>query len=85
MDRKVLGPPTPGWKPRNPFGTGFMNPRPPAVPATLELNLSEYYGGCIVIGMLAAQGAQPDMDWIMDQALENGEKMARKAMKRRQR
>ena len=63
----------------------MINPRPPAVPATLALTLEEYYAGCWAIGMLAAQGEEPDMDWIIDRSLQFGERMARKALKRRKR
>lgn len=81
--------PTPGWKPRtaaaDSVATPLVNPRPPAVPATLQLSLEQYYAGCGAIGILAAQGEEPDMDWIIEQSIEFGEKMAKGTRRRRHR
>ena len=77
--------PTPGWKPRalGSGATALANPRPPAVPATLQLTLEQYYAGCGAIGMLAAQGDEPNMDWIVKRSIEFGEKMAKGTRRRR--
>lgn len=74
--------PQPGWQGHDQF---LQNPRPPAVPATLDLDLEGYYAACGAIGILAAQTRQPDLDWVVDQASKFGEKMARKIRKQRKR
>lgn len=77
MAAKVL--PLAGWNSRS----QFSNPRPPAVPATLEITLEEYYEAAGVIGLLSAQLQEPDPDWASDWALDFGKRMAAKARKRR--
>lgn len=72
--------PTPGWKPKS-GRTGFVNPRPPAVPATLHLSLDEYYAGAALMGLFAAQSEEPDPDWITDEAIDVGKRMATKIRK----
>lgn len=56
---------------------------PPAVPATLELTLEEYYAAAAAIGLLAAQGDEPDPLWASQWALDFGTIMAAEARKRR--
>lgn len=76
--------PTPGWKGRRAeTGTALVNPRPPAVPATLNLTLEEYYAAAALMGLLPAQTEQPERDWLTDEALAIGETMAAKAKARR--
>ena len=58
-------------------GTGFSNPRPPAVPATLELTKAEYFAAASLIGLLASQRKEPNQEWARKWAYEMGEKMAR--------
>lgn len=73
---------TPGWKPRSP-SSRLTNPRPPAVPATLDLTIDEYYAAAGAIGLLAAQGEECDPEWAADWALEFGRTMAAKARTKR--
>lgn len=73
--------PVPGWNARTPF----VNPRAPAVPATLDINLEEYYTAAALIGILCAQGNEPDMDWAADWSEKMGAKMAARSRKRRRR
>jgi hypothetical protein len=73
--------PTPGWKPRR--AAAFVNPRPPAVPASLDLTLEEYYAAAAAMGLLAAQGEECDPDWASEWALKFGSTMAKKARSRR--
>jgi len=75
-------PPLRGWNPR--AKTGLLNPRTPAVPATLNLTLEEYYAAAAVVGLLSAQLDEPDMDWVVQWALDCGERMGREARKRRE-
>lgn len=77
--------PSPGWKPRAPRATAFVNPRAPSVPATLHLSLEEYFASAALIGIIAAQGDEPDKDWASEWALEQGAIMAAKARERRAR
>ncbi len=72
--------PAQGWQGRPPVA--LLNPRPPAVPATLELNLEKYYAACVLIGVAGAQTAEPDKAWLTDYAIEVGELMAKKARRR---
>lgn len=85
-DRRVFGwrrdRTVPGWQGAP---VALVNPRVPAVPATLDLDLEGYYTAAAVIGLLAAQKKEPDMDWALDWAVEFGEKMAKKVRKRRKR
>lgn len=70
--------PTPGWKPRH-EPTPLANPRPPALPASLDIQLHEYFAAAGVIGLLAAQGEEPDVEWAIKWSLKFGEKMAAQA------
>ena len=74
--------PTPGWKPKRP-ALAWVNPRTPAVPATLDLRVEEYYAAAALMGILASQGEEPDQEWACEWAVEMGEKMASAARKRR--
>lgn len=74
--------PTPGWNAR---GTALSNPRPPAVPASLDLTLEEYYAAAATIGLLAAQDVEPDPEWASKWSLDYGKRMAREARRRRER
>jgi len=71
-----------GWNPRS--VTSLRNPRTPAVPATLDLTLEEYYAAAAVVGLLSAQLEEPDMDWVVGWALDFGERMARESRARRE-
>jgi len=73
--------PTPGWN----TGTAFLNPRTPAVPASLELTLEEYFAAAALVGILGAQQKEPDMAWASKWANEMGATMAAEARKRRRR
>lgn len=75
---------TPGWKPKQ-RRSALANPRPPAVPATLDLTIDEYYAAAGAIGLLAAQGEECDPEWAADWALDFGRVMAAKAERRRKR
>lgn len=79
--RSVKGKPSVGWKSR--AHPALMNPRPPAVPATLQLTLEEYFGAAGAIGLIAAQAEEPDLEWASEWALKFGRVMARKARARR--
>jgi hypothetical protein len=75
--------PAPGWNSHR-RGTPLANPRPPAVPASLELTLEEYYAAAATIGLLAAQEIEPDAEWASRWSLDYGQRMAREARRRRQ-
>ena len=79
MAAKVI--PLAGWNSRS----KLLNPRAPAVPATLDITLEEYYAAAGVIGLLSAQLQEPDPDWASDWALNFGQRMAAKARQRRKR
>jgi hypothetical protein len=64
---------------------GLSNPRPPAVPATLNITLEEYYAAAGAIGLLSAQLHEPDPEWAMKWSFEFGERMAKEARRRRKR
>lgn len=66
-----------------PDGERMINARPPAVPATLNLTLAEYFSAAAVIGLLAAQHEEPPKDWISTWALDFGQHMAAEARRRR--
>lgn len=72
--------PVAGWNTRR----ALSNPRPPAVPATLDLTLSEYYAAAGAIGLLSAQLDEPDPEWACEWSHRFGEIMANAALKRRQ-
>lgn len=63
----------------------MVNPRPPAVPATLDLTLDEYFAATALMGLLAAQKDEPDPSWACEWALDMGALMAKAARKRRKR
>jgi len=67
-----------GWQGR---GTDWANPRPPAVPASLALSLEEYFAAAALMGLLAAQQGEPDMEWCAEWALKMGRELAAKARK----
>jgi hypothetical protein len=70
-----------GWNTRS--VTSLRNPRTPAVPATLDLTLEEYYAAAAVVGLLSAQLEEPDMEWVVTWASDFGERMARESRTRR--
>lgn len=76
--------PTWGWRPRN-AGGGLKNPRPPAVPATLDITLPEYFTAAAAIGLLASQGEEPDQKWVCRWSFGLGARMAAEAKRRRTR
>lgn len=73
--------PAPGWNSRVPL----QNPRTPAVPASLDLTLEEYYAAAALVGILGAQQNEPDMEWAADWAHQMGATMAAESRKRRKR
>lgn len=78
--------PTPGWKGWSiggPKAVGWRNPRPPAVPATLDLRLEEYFAAASVMGLLAAQLDEPDQKWCTTWSFQMGRRMAIEARRRR--
>lgn len=68
-----------GWNTR----TLLQNPRPPAVPASLDLTLEQYFAAAAVMGLLSAQLEEPDSEWACEWSLKFGEKMAAAARNRR--
>lgn len=81
--------PKPGWQSWHRFTSGpsprsteLVNPKPPAVPATLALTLEQYYAACALIGILGSQSAEPDREWLANWACEMGDVMARKCRSR---
>ncbi len=77
--------PTPGWRGIASLRQGWRNPRTPAVPATLDLTLDEYYAAASVMGLLASQVEEPDLKWCADWSLKMGRTMAAEAERRRKR
>ena len=75
--------PTPGWKGHTLLRVGWRNPRLPSVPATLELNLDEYYTAATLMGLIAGQVEEPSKKWCRDWAFDMGAMMAREAKRRR--
>lgn len=75
--------PTPGWKQSLAVASGWRNPRTPSVPATLELNLEEYFAATSLMGLLAAQSEEPDKRWCCTWSFAMGQRMASEARKRR--
>jgi hypothetical protein len=75
--------PTPGWKGLGTVRLGWRNPRTPAVPATLNLTLDEYFAAATVMGLLASQIEEPDPQWCCDWSFKMGRTMAREAHRRR--
>ncbi len=49
------------------------------MPATLELSRADYFSACALIGALAAQKTEPDIEWTMDWAVKVGAAMAKKS------
>jgi hypothetical protein len=62
---------------------GWRNPRTPAVPATLDITLDEYFTAASIMGLLASQVAEPDRQWCCDWSFKMGRTMAREAARRR--
>ena len=62
--------------------TALANPKPPAVPANLDLTLEQYFAACAAIGLLSSQHEEPDQDAAVQWTLEFGEKLARESRKR---
>ncbi len=64
--------------------TPMQNPRPPAAPGSLNLNLEQYYAACAVMGAVSAHQHQgpPDMNSLTDWACDVGDMMAKKAKQR---
>lgn len=73
--------PTPGWKGELP--SGWKNPRPPAVPATLDLRLNEYYTAATLMGLLAGQKSEPNKRWCRDWSIEMGDMVGTAVLRRR--
>jgi hypothetical protein len=74
--------PSHGWKGS---ATSWVNPRPPSVPATLALNLEEYFAAACLMGLLASQDDEPNHKWVRDWSFKMGAEMAREATRRRKR
>lgn len=74
-------PPTPGWKGHG--RAGWCNPRAPAVPATLDLTLDEYFAATSLMGLLASQTDEPDQRWCCTWSFKMGRTMAAEARRRR--
>jgi hypothetical protein len=75
--------PTPGWKGLSSVRIGWRNPRTPAVPATLDLTLEEYFTATSLMGILASQVDEPDPKWCRDWSFRMGRTMAAEARRRR--
>lgn len=76
--------PTRGWKGFAAAGArGFVNPRAPSVPATLDLTLKEYFAATSLMGLLASMTDEPDQAWACSWAFRMGEKMAAESKRRR--
>ena len=80
MNWKSSRQPTRGWNTR----VALLNPRAPAVPATLDITLEEYYAAAGAIGLLSAQLQEPDPRWASEWSLNFGATMAAEARRRRQ-
>lgn len=80
MSDKQTDSTTRGWNSRR----AIKNPKPPAVPATLDLSLEEYYAAAGAIGLLSAQLDEPEAQWAAEWSLDFGEKMAAEARRRRE-
>ncbi len=77
--------PTPGWKGWSSLKIGWRNPRTPGVPATLDLTLDEYFTATSLMGLLASQNDEPDLQWCRDWSFKMGRAMATEARRRRKR
>ncbi len=75
--------PAPGWKGHGGLRLGWRNPRSPSVPATLNLNLDEYFTATSLMGLLASQVDEPNQQWCCDWSFKMGRTMAAEARKRR--
>ncbi len=73
--------PRPGWRGWEPE-SGVTNPRPPTVPATLHLNLEQYYTACALIGLLSSQASEPNREWVANWSCDVGQAVALEAKKR---
>jgi hypothetical protein len=76
---KRRGNPVSGWNSR----TEFVNPRPPAAPAGLDIKIEEYFAAAGAIGLLAAQLDEPDQEWAARWSLAFGKRMAALARSQR--
>jgi hypothetical protein len=81
--RRTDSTPTPGWKAFSAMRLGWRNPRTPAVPATLDLTLDEYFAATSLMGLLASQAQEPNQRWCCDWSFKMGHTMAREARRRR--
>jgi hypothetical protein len=61
----------------------WVNPRPPAVPANLELSLEGYFTAAVAIGFLSAQAEEPDRKKTVPYLADWGEDMAAEERRRR--
>ena len=73
--------PAPGWNAH--IRAAFQNARVPSVPATLDLQLAEYFAGAGAMGVLSAQLEEPDVNWVKQWSFDFGEAMAAEALRRR--
>src|SRR5436189_6435218 len=69
--------PTPGWKGHPITALGWRNPRVPSVPASLDLNLDEYYTAATLVGLVGSQITEPNKRWCRDWCFDMGSMMAR--------
>lgn len=61
----------------------WANPRPPAMPTTLEITIEGYYSAAALIGFLAAQSEEPGEQRAVAQwAHDMGEQMAAEERRR---
>lgn len=74
--------PAPGW-PGHEDVTAFVNPRPPAVPATLNITLDEYFATASLMGLISASKREPNKQWVKKWSFEMGELMAAESARRR--
>jgi hypothetical protein len=65
--------------------TAFVNPRPPSVPATLNITLDEYFATASLIGLLSASKREPNKQWAKDWSYEMADMMAAESARRRKR
>ncbi len=71
----------PGWRGRQ-EQTSVTNPKPPTVPATLHINLEQYYTACALIGLLSSQASEPNREWVANWSCDVGQAVAVEAKKR---
>lgn len=61
----------------------WANPRPPAVPLHLQLDLKGYFTAAALIGFLAAQRKEPNKKFTCEWSREMGAMMAKSDERRR--